>query len=61
MEGIQMTDIAITSMTDRFGGTFWAVTWGKGLTQTRMASSYEEALSIALGERQWVEPLVTFG
>jgi hypothetical protein len=56
-----MTDITITSFTDRFGGTAWVLTWGKGLTQSRIASSYEEALSLALGERQWVEPLVTFG
>ena len=54
-----MTDITITSFTDRFGGTAWVLTWGKGLTQSRIASSYDEAQSIVRGERQWVEPLIT--
>ena len=56
-----MTTTTIASFTDRFGGTAWVVTWGKGLTQSRIASSYDEAQSIARGERQWVEPLVVFG
>ena len=58
-----MNNTTIVSFTDRFGGTAWAVTWGPGITQTRMADSYDEAQAIARGDRprQWVEPLVTFG
>jgi hypothetical protein len=56
-----MTDTTITSFTDRFGGTAWVVTWGNGLNAPfTIALSHEEAESIARGERQWVEPLVTF-
>ena len=47
-----MTDITITSITDRFGGTFWVLTWGKGITQTRIASSYEGIMMTDIRERE---------
>ncbi len=58
-----MTTSKVTEFTTRFGETAWAVSWGKGLTQTVICSSEEEAAEVARTQRSanhTVEPLVFF-
>jgi hypothetical protein len=54
----------IVSFTTRFGTEAWAVTWGKGITQSAIADSYEEAVGFAARRSNKmvgsVEPLVRF-
>ena len=45
----------------RLGSDFWAVTWGKGMTETAICMTQAEAVSLAFeGRRKGVESLVSF-
>ena len=59
--------VTTTQTTTRSGDAAWVVTWGKGLTQTAVCLSKEEADSVAAEKlgykgtyKRWADPLVSF-
>jgi len=54
--------ITIEKFQTRFGQEAWAVSWGKGLTQTIICSSEKEAAEVAKTRKpvaRFITPLVT--